>query len=64
MKSYRNSEHYCDPTSGEALDNIAQERRLEARKLIHKLRRLAESSGFSIAERVVLVDRITGQIYR
>lgn len=64
MRSYRNSEHYCDPTSGQALDNITQERRLEARKLIRKLRRLAESSGFSIAERVVLVDRITGQIYR
>lgn len=64
MKAYRNSEYYCDPTAGKALDNIMQERQEEVKKLICKLRRLAEISGFSIAERVVLMDKITGKIYR
>ena len=64
MKIYRNSEHYCDPTSGQALDNIMQERHEEVKKLIAELRRLAELSGFSIAERVVLMDKLTGKIYR
>ena len=64
MKIYRNSEHYCDPTSGQALDNIMQEHHEEVKKLIGELRRLAELSGFSIAERVVLMDKLTGKIYR
>lgn len=64
MKIYRNSEHYCDPTSGQALDNIMQERHEEVKKLIGELRRLAELSGFSITERVVLLDKLTGKIYR
>ncbi len=64
MKIYRNSEHYCDPTSGQALDNVMQERRIEVKNLIGELRRLAELSGFSIVERVVLMDKITGKIYR
>lgn len=64
MKIYRNSEHYCDPTSGQALDNIMQERHEEVKKVICELRRLAELSSFSIAERVVLMDNLTGKIYR
>ena len=64
MKIYRNAEHYCDPTSGQALDNIMQERHEKVKKLICELRRLAELSGFSIVERVVLMDKITGKIYR
>lgn len=64
MKIYRNSEHYCDPTSGQALDNIMHERHEEVKKLIGELRRLAELSGFSIVERVVLMDKLTGKIYR
>lgn len=64
MKIYRNSEHYCDPTPGQALDNIMQERHEEVKKLICELRRLAELSSFSIAERVVLMDKLTGKIYR
>ena len=64
MKAYRNAEHYSDPTAGQALDNIMQERQEEVRKVIYQLRQLAELSGFSIAERIVLVDQITGKIYR
>ena len=64
MKAYRNSEHYSDPTAGKALDNIMQERQEEVKKLIDKLRRVAGLSGFSIAGRVVLMDKITGKIYR
>jgi hypothetical protein len=64
VRIYRNSEHYCDPTSGQALDNIMQESNEKAKELIYELRRLAELSGFSIAERVVLMDKITGKIYR
>jgi len=50
IKIYINAEHYCDPTSGQTLDNTMQERRIEVRKLIGELRRLAELSGFSIAD--------------
>lgn len=41
-----------------------QERHEKVKKLIRELRHLAELSGFSIAERVVLMDKITGKIYR
>ena len=64
MKAYRNSEHYSDPTAGKALDNIMQERQEEVKKLICELRRVAGLSGFSIACRIVLMDKITGKIYR
>jgi len=64
MKPYKNTEHYSDPTAGQALDNIMQERKEEVKKLISELRQIAELSGFSIAERVVLVDQITGKTYR
>lgn len=64
MKIYRNSEHYCDPTSGQALDNIMRERHEKVKELIGELRYLAELSGFSIAERVVLMDKLTGKMYR
>lgn len=64
MKSYRNSEHYSDPTAGKALENILQERQEEVKKLVCELRHIAELSGFSIAARVVLLDKLTGKIYR
>ncbi len=64
MEAYKNAEHYSDPTAGQAMDNIMQERDKEVRKLIFQLRRVAGSSGFSIAERVVLLDKLTGKVYR
>ena len=64
VKIYRNSELYCDPTSGQALDNIMRERHEKVKNLIRELRYLSDLSGFSIAERVVPMDKLTGKIYQ
>lgn len=64
MKIYRKRSIIATPHSGQALDNIMQERHEKVKELICELRRLAELSGFSIVERVVLMDKLTGKIYR
>lgn len=68
---YRNAEGYNDPTTGEALDNIAREERQResARltvisELIPILKKTAELAGFEVVGRIVLLDKETGKKYR
>lgn len=68
---YRNAEGYSDPTTGEALDNIArEERQRESARLamisnlIPILKKTAELAGFEVVGRIVLQDKETGKKYR
>ena len=67
-RAYKNAEGYPDPTTGEALSNIAQEERKKdtARltvisNLIPILKKTAEIAGFEIVGRIVLQDKETGK---
>lgn len=65
---FRNSEHYPDPTAGQALKNIREDEKREAAERIKPMMRvmheLANAFGFDIAERIVLVDKKTGRVYK
>lgn len=65
---FRNSEHYPDPTAGQALKNIQEDEKREAMERIKPMMRvmkeLANAFGFDIAERVVLIDKRTGSVYK
>ncbi|MEG1563839.1 MAG: hypothetical protein RR365_08950 [Bacteroides sp.] len=71
MIKYKNAEGYNDPTTGEALSNIAsEERQKEAGRLaiiselIPIIKNTAELVGFEVVGRIVLVDKETGKKYR
>ena len=51
-----------DLTAYEALENIESEKRL--RKLLTKIFRLCEKSGFHLEGRIVLRDVKTGKVWR
>lgn len=67
---YRNSEGYPDPTAHDALNSVQDEMEqrweIDARikLIVRALRAIAELGGFELADRIVLMDKKTGQIYR
>ena len=67
---YRNAEGYPDPTAHKALnavqDELERKWAAEARVtlIIRAVRNIAELGGFELGERLVLVDKATGEIYR
>lgn len=65
---FRNSEHYPDPTAGQALKNIREDEKREAleriKPMMKVMHELANAFGFEIAERIVLIDKRTGRVYK
>ena len=67
---YRNAEGYPDPTAHKALNAVQYELerkwQTEARVtlIVRAVRNIAELGGFELGERLVLVDKATGEIYR
>lgn len=67
---YRNAEGYPDPTAHKALnavkDELERKWAAEARVtlIVRAVRNIAELGGFELGERLVLVDKATGDIYR
>lgn len=67
---YRNAEGYPDPTAHKALnavqDELERKWAAEARVtlIVRAVRNIAELGGFELGERLVLVDKATGEIYR
>lgn len=59
--SYRNSEHYPDPTAGQALENIEKER---INKLIKLIKDIIRKNDFTLLNRIELKDNETGKIYK
>lgn len=71
MIHYKNAEGYPDPTTGEAMSNIAvEERQKEAARLaviselIPIMKKTAELVGFEVVGRIILLDKETGKKYK
>lgn len=58
----KNAEGYPDPTAYEAIKNIEEEERFN--KLLHTIFNICELSGFRIEGRIVLINKVTGKVYR
>ena len=59
----KNLEHYTDTTAGIAMKNIEEEER-RFQKLLHLIFDICELAGFEIQNRIILVDKETGRIWR
>jgi hypothetical protein len=59
----KNAEGYPDPTAYEAIKNIDKEVE-RFHKLLHTIFNICELSGFRIEGRIVLIDKVTGKVYR
>ena len=59
----KNAEGYPDPTAYEAIKNIDKEDE-RFHKLLHTIFNICELSGFRIEGRIVLIDEVTGKVYR
>ena len=59
----RNHSGCFDPTAYQAIKNIDREDE-RFRKLLHTIFEICEIYGFRIENRIVLVDEVTGKVYR
>lgn len=59
----RNSEGYFDPTAYEAISNVEKETD-RFRKLLHTIFYLCELAEFEIEGRIVLIDKVSGKVWR
>lgn len=59
----RNSSGYYDPTAYNAIKNVNREDE-NFHKLLHTIFDICELSGFRIEGRIVLVDEVTGKVWR
>lgn len=60
----KNSEGYSDPTVYEAIKNIDKKEDERFHKLLHTIFNICELSGFRIEGRIVLINEVTGKVYR
>lgn len=59
----RNASGRPDPTAYQAIKNIDREDE-NFHKLLHTIFNICELSGFRIEGRIVLVDEVTGKVWR
>ncbi|MCK9327004.1 MAG: hypothetical protein M0P69_16040 [Bacteroidales bacterium] len=59
----RNAEGYSDPAAYQAIKNVDREDE-NFHKLLHTIFNICELSGFRIEGRIVLVDKVTGKVWR
>lgn len=59
----RNASGCPDPTAYQAIQNIDREDE-NFHKLLHTIFNICELSGFRIEGRIVLVDEVTGKVWR
>lgn len=59
----KNASGYSDPTAYRAIKNIDREDD-NFHKLLHTIFNICELSGFRIEGRIVLVDEVTGKVWR
>jgi hypothetical protein len=60
--STKNEEGYNDPTGCEAVKNMEKDR-ARVNKLLHTIFYICKLAGFEVKDRIVLVDKKTGQIW-
>ena len=59
----KNASGYSDPTAYQAIKNIDREDD-NFHKLLYTIFNICELSGFRIEGRIVLVDEVTGKVWR
>ena len=59
----KNASGYSDPTAYRAIKNIDREDE-NFHKLLHTIFNICELSGFRIEGRIILVDEVTGKVWR
>jgi len=59
----RNEKGYSDPTAYEALKRLEDEDE-RFHKLLYSIRNICDLAGYDLGERIVLVDRRNGRIWR
>lgn len=59
----KNASGCSDPTAYQAIKNIDREDE-NFHKLLHTIFNICELSGFRIEGRIVLVDEVTGKVWR
>lgn len=59
----RNHEHYIDPTPYEALKNIDAEKE-RVSKLVRTIFYICDLAGFRVSERIVLVNKKSGRVWK
>lgn len=59
----KNFEGYLDPTASEALQNVNDEYE-RFHKLIRTLLYTCKVAGFEVGNRIVLIDKKTGRVWR
>ena len=59
----RNASGYFDPTAYQAIKNIDREDK-NFHELLHTIFNVCELYGFRIEGRIVLVDEVTGKVWR
>ena len=63
-KSKYNPSGCYDPTAMEAIDNLNKDRVEAARKVIKTMQNVAHLGGFEVANRILLRDKESGEIWR
>lgn len=59
----RNGLGYPDPTAFEAIKN-ADEEDERFHKLLYSIRNICDLAGYDLGERIVLIDRRNGRVWR
>ncbi len=59
----RNEQGYPDPTAFQAIKNVNEEDE-RFHKLLYSIRNICDLAGYDLGERIVLIDRKNGRIWR
>lgn len=64
QSSRRNAEGYPDPTAYATLKEIDADEEERFRKVLHMIFDICELSGFKIDNRIILVDKTSGRVWK
>ena len=59
----RNEQGYPDPTAFQAIKNVNEEDE-RFHKLLYSIRNICDLAGYDLGERIVLIDRRNGRVWR
>ena len=62
-KHGRNSAGYSDPTMTKAVDKLSKDRK-RMEKLVQHIYYICELAGFEVGERIILIDKSTGVVWK
>lgn len=60
----RNEHGYPDPTAYEAIKKMTDDEDERFHKLLYSIRNICDLAGYDLGERIILVDRRNGRVWR